>query len=134
MKSLILLGIALLLVGCGANGVVTDFAKQTSRISNMKIDGGGDLDIFTGGTLFSVPLKKIRSLRLRQEETVNVGEKHFVLAEVMFADGTKYGTFNANSPTPKAWVRSDQFLFGKSAGGKVRILVGDIAKLDVTLE
>lgn len=130
----ILIALAMLIIGCGANGVITDYGSQSTKVSGLKLSSGKSLEILTAGTVLTVPLTKIKSIRLHQDETKDFQQKMYCLAEVLFLDGTKVGTFNPNSSAAKAWVRSDVFLTGKSENGAFKILVNDVEKVDMVIQ
>ncbi len=136
MKSIIplLLIFMTILFGCGASGVVTDYGKQTTKVTGMKLSSGKSLEILTAGTLLTAPLNRIKSIRLHQDETKDFQQKMYCLAEVLFMDGTKVGTFNPNSNAAKAWVRSDIYVKGKTESGSFQILLNDVEKLDMTFQ
>lgn len=133
-KIISLFAISLILIGCGASGVITDYGKQTTKVTGMKLSSGKNLEILTAGTLLYTPLSKIKSIRLHQDETKDYQQKMFCLAEVLFLDGTKVGTFNPNSNAAKAWVRSDLYIKGRAESGDFQILINDVEKLDMTFQ
>lgn len=130
---LILVSFAIFM-GCGASGVVTDYGKQTTKVTGMKLSSGKSLEILTAGTILTARLNRIKSIRLHQDETKDFQQKMYCLAEVLFMDGTKVGTFNPNSNAAKAWVRSDLYIKGKTESGDFQILINDIEKLDMTFQ
>lgn len=134
IKFFFILLLMFLFLGCGASGVVTDYGKQATRVTGMRLSNGKSLEILTAGTVLTAPLTEIKSLRLHQDESKNYQEKMYCLAEVLFLDGTKVGTFNPNSSNAKAWVRSDVYILGKTGSGDFKIIINDIEKLDITLQ
>lgn len=133
-RILILIFASFLIFGCGASGVVTDYGKQSTRVTGMKLSSGKNLEILTAGTILTAPLTKIKSIRLHQDETKDFQQKMYCLAEVLFLDGTKVGTFNPNSNAAKAWVRSDLYINGKTESGTFQILINDVEKIDMTFQ
>lgn len=135
IKNLIFITLSLfILSGCGASGVITDYGKQSTRVTGMKLSSGKTFDILTAGTLMQVPLTKVKSIRLHQDETKDYQKKLYCLAEVLFLDGTKVGTFNPNSNAAKAWVQSDMYIYAKTESGKFQILMNDVSKIDMTFQ
>lgn len=124
----------LLLAGCSASGVITDYGKQATKVTGMKLSSGKTLEILTAGTILTASLSNIKSIRLHQDETKDYQQKMYCLAEVLFLDGTKVGTFNPNSNAAKAWLRSDISIIGKTENGRFQILINDIEKVDMTIQ
>lgn len=133
-KIFIILAAFIIFAGCGASGVITDYGKQATKVTGMKLSSGKSLEILTAGTILTVSLSNIKSIRLHQDETKDYQQKMYCLAEVLFLNGTKVGTFNPNSNAAKAWLRSDISIIGKSENGGFKILINDIEKVDMTIQ
>lgn len=133
-RLLLLFALVVFYSGCASSGVITDFGGTETKVTSAQMSTGDSFEILSAGTVLKIPISKVRSIRLQQNETKVFNGKHFLLAEIIYQDASKLGTLNTNSSTPKAWVRSDLFIMGKSDKGTYKALMGNVSKINFTIQ
>ncbi len=120
---------AFVLVGCAANGKVTDFNKLTTFVSKLHLPEAGDLNVLDGNAVREIPLKKIKTLRIQSDITTIHDRKLYGRAEIVFSNGDMIGSFKDRQA--KVFVCVDHYLCGEAGDGEYRILLNDVSKLEI---
>lgn len=123
-----LISAAILTMGCATSGIVTDFNKRSTTLTDMKVEGNQRLRIYEGSAIRELKLSKIKSISIQADETRMLNRELYCLAEIVLLDGTAIGSFDEGKP--KAYIAGSQYIYGKDQHGAYRIIISDIARIE----